>query len=447
MIIKTPRSVHEFCNMFKEQMTVRQRKVIPRMIVSILMSFGNPNYSVIARKVLSETRNRSSVSRFYASRRFNPDNLFSAALRGFLESCLQQRRGIWFLVIDGTATRRGGFSKIDNAIKYRGKKDNRKGGYPSTKAHMFLMGILLSPDGTPFPLPALPYYTKDYCKKNKIAFKTQVELAAQMIRDAPVPADVDQLIVLADEYYESANVHNTCAAMGYSYIIPIDSRRCLADKQGHRTAVTLHARGRHLQRDLFRRIVLVEGQEKTAACRRWSEPGRKTKRVYRAHTEELTVAGIGTVSVTFSWKRKIRKGKKSGGETYKVLISNDLTLSVQEIVEYYELRWQIELFFREMKSVVGFNRFRGNSFIAYARFVCLALLAVMFLEWTRIRGLTKTRSINKRGDLTRARTNRLVNCLQNEIDNENIEHILCCFKNLNCQNDGIVMLRKLLRSA
>ena len=451
MIIKTPHSVNKFCEMFMEQMTLWQRKIIPRIIISILNSYGNPNYSVIAGKVLSEPRNRSSISRFFGTRKFNPDRILLAALLVLLSlRSKKQNRGVWFLVIDGTSTRRGGFTKIENAIKYRDKKENKKCGYPSTKAHMFLMGILIAPDGTRYPLPALPYYTKEYCKKNRIKFKTQVELTAQMIREAPIPSDVDKLIVLADEYYEGAKLHQVCADMGYSYIVPSDSRRCLSDKQGRRTAVTLHQRGRHLSRKsngLFSKIVLIEGQDKTTAYRRLSEPGRKKKRVYRAYTENMTVAGLGLVRVTCSLKRKNKKGKQSDGETYKVLISNDMSLSVQEIVEYYELRWQIELFFREIKSVVGFDRFRGNSFTAFARFVSITLLSFLFLEWTRNSVMEKTKSKHKRAIVARARTNGLVNFLQNDIDEENVEHILTCFKDNNCQNKGITMLRKMLFTA
>ncbi|MBW6537472.1 MAG: transposase [Mariniphaga sp.] len=429
-------------------MTIRQQKIIPRIITSILMSFGNPNYSVIAGKVLTESRNRSSISRFFSTIKFNPDKILFSALMIILSSFTKQRKGVWFLVIDGTSTRRGGFAKIENAIKYREKKNNDKSGYPSTKAHMFLMGILLSPDGSRFPLPAMPYYTKEYCKKYRMKFKTQVELAVQMIHEMPVPPNMNKLCVLADEYFEGKTVHNACTEMGYSYIIPADSRRCLSDKQGNRTAVTLHKRRYNLNRkNLFKKIFLVEGQEKTTAYRRLSEPGRKTKREYSAHTENVTVAGLGSVCVTYSWKQKKKKGNKTDGATYKVLITNDDTLSCKDILEYYELRWQIEIFFREMKSVLGFDKFRGNSFTAYARFVSIALLSILFLEWYRNSTLRKTRSKQMVGDIAKARTLTLINLLNKKIEEENIEHILYCFADKQHHSDGAAMLKKLLRIA
>jgi hypothetical protein len=451
MIIKTPHAVIEFCQMFNELMTVRQRRIIPRIIISILMSCGNPNFSVISGKILSEKRNRSSIARFFASIKFNPAMLLFATLRVFLSIRTKiQNRGTWFLILDGTATRRGGFTKIENATKYREKKENRKGGHPSTKAHMFLMGILIAPDGTRYPLPALPYYTKEYCKKNQRKFLTQVELAAQMIREAPIPTGVQKLVVLADEYYEGATLHKACREKGYSYIVPSDSRRCLADEQGHRTAVTLYRRGLQLlqrSNSPFRKIVLVEGLDKTTPYRRLSEPGRKTKRVYRAHSEDAAVAGLGPVRVTYSMKRKNKKGQKSSGETYKVLISNDMTLPVEEIVEYYELRWQIELFFRELKSVIGFHKFRGNSFTSFARFVSIVLLSFLFLEWMRCVYTGKAKSKLMRATFARARTHGLVNFIQKDIDEENLEYILACLRDVNGQEEGIAVLKNMLLSA
>lgn len=418
MTINTPQSILDFCKTFQKRLTLWQRKVIPRMIVSILMSFGNPNYSTMASRVISETRNRSSVSRFFTTNRFNPDDIYLTALTEFLRLHPDQCGGIWFLILDGTATQRGGFAKIGNTTKYKKKTTHQKGGYPSTKAHMFLMGMLLAPNGTRLPLPALPYYTDKYCRKNGIEFKTQVELAAQMITEAPLPLNIKKLIVLADEYYEGQKVHEACAAKRCSYIIPTDSRRCFTDGQGRRTALTLHGRGRHLQRDTFQKIVLVEGQGKTDSYRRLSEPWRKTKRVYRAYTEDRTVSGLGMVRVAYSWKKKKREGRHSCGETFKVLVCNDTTLSIERIVEYYELRWQIELFFRELKSVIGFDRFRGNDFEAFARFVSLVLLSFLYLEWTRIRSMKEKKGGKEKKWLMRARAHGIILHLNNEIDKD-----------------------------
>ena len=45
----------------------------------------------------------------------------------------------------------------------------------------------------------------------------------------------------------------------------------------------------------------------------------------------------------------------------KDLLTNDLRLSLREVVELYSLRWQIELFFKELKSTLGFHQCSGGS--------------------------------------------------------------------------------------
>ena len=63
---------------------------------------------------------------------------------------------------------------------------------------------------------------------------------------------------------------------------------------------------------------------------------------------------VGKVQVVFSTMLKPQRGKRV--EIQKVLMTNDLTLSAAQIVELYDLRWQIELFFKELKSTLGFHQ-------------------------------------------------------------------------------------------
>ena len=49
-------------------------------------------------------------------------------------------------------------------------------------------------------------------------------------------------------------------------------------------------------------------------------------------------------------------------EVQKILMTNDLSLSAKQIVEWYALRWQIELFFKELKSTLGFHQYRFRKF-------------------------------------------------------------------------------------
>lgn len=445
MIIDVPKKIREFCKLFSGFMTKWQKKIIPRMITGMLMAYGDPNFAAISRKVITQKRHRSSVMRFFKTKRFKSRALYRQALRQVVKYLKRMNKREWFIVLDGTSSKRGGFTKIANAINYKNKSSSIKG--KSTKAHMFLMGLILLPNGMRLPLPRKTYYTREYCKQTGRKFVTIVQLAVKMIEEAPIPKKVKNIMVLADEYFEGKAVHNICNHFGYKYIMPVDSDRCLSDRNGKSISITLHERGRHLSRGLFQKIEFVYGNEDTASYRRLSaKTNRERKRVYRAYTEVRSATGLGDVSITYSWKQN-KKGSRKCGETYKVFVSNDTTLPVDKIVEYYELRWQIELFFRELKSVLGFSRYRGTDFQSFERYIDILLLGFLFLEWYRIGMMNFATSRNKKGKVTRLRSHGLLLHLGKEIDVENAEFLQSCLKKKKRRKNLVQIVEGLLKAA
>ena len=71
-------------------------------------------------------------------------------------------------------------------------------------------------------------------------------------------------------------------------------------------------------------------------------------RTFYVHTEIQEVHSIGTVQLAFSCKDQPSNDKPIA--LAKILMTNDLTMSVAEVVEIYSLRWQIELFFKRCCS-------------------------------------------------------------------------------------------------
>jgi IS4 transposase len=69
-------------------------------------------------------------------------------------------------------------------------------------------------------------------------------------------------------------------------------------------------------------------------------------------------------------------------ETGKVLriVSNDLTMSAQEIADLYKRRWAIELFFRWVKQTLKISHFFGTSEKAVRIQITVALIAFLLLR-------------------------------------------------------------------
>ena len=74
---------------------------------------------------------------------------------------------------------------------------------------------------------------------------------------------------------------------------------------------------------------------------------------------------------------------------HKILMSNATGLRAAEVVELYDRRWQIELFFKELKSTLGFARHRFRTFDKVAGWTQACLVAFVYLEWRRARALRR----------------------------------------------------------
>ena len=70
-------------------------------------------------------------------------------------------------------------------------------------------------------------------------------------------------------------------------------------------------------------------------------------------------------------------------------MSNDLKRSASELVELYDLRWQIELFFKELKSTLGLHQYRFRAFAKVESWVAICLLTFLYLEWYRSQQLRR----------------------------------------------------------
>lgn len=421
MIVTIPPRLQSFCERFRETLSEKRRAALAWLLTGFILTRGKRTQSAIGRGVLSEGRDPSSVSRRMRRDCLRTRDMIRAEMRRQVSRELWRaggRREVWFLVIDGVCIKRGGRTKVENAVKYKKKGRGRKG--RSTKAHAFVMGILVTPSGARIPLPRRSYYTQKYVNRQNrlrregrrrgrpLVHKTQVDLACLIVKELDLPENI-RLIVDTDEYFEGKKLTNLCRKKGYAFIAPVDSRRTFEPGR------TLHARGKALARSAYRKLTLRRGEEDTASHRRHKPEGagEKGRRVYRFHCERRTVAGIGEVAVVYSWKRKHdRSGRLTERETFKVLVCSEPELlggrGLEKIgamiVEFFEMRWQVEVFFRELKSDLGLSDYRGTDFRACERHVDLVLLSFMFLEEMRREEVAKAKSPVKRREVARLRT-------------------------------------------
>jgi hypothetical protein len=370
--------------------------------------------------------------------------------------------------------------------KGKGKRKQYKS--DPRRCHSFICGLLLTPGGLRLPY-CRPYYTQEYCHKIDRPFYTDAELAAQMIEALELPPGAQVVVVGDTAYdaevirwacfernfrwvvpvnpervleRQPRTFKLTAQALAglRAAKVPEDvlgKLLGLTDKvlspeefveqvcqsldedewQRYRKPLLRHGREkrrkvRELQEELSSkafepvRLSLDQGphrqQRRLSASR--GGPGKQPKRTYWVHRRTEEVHSVGMVVLLFSNKTKVKPGEEKA-KVDKILMSNAFEASLEELVAWYDLRWQIELFFKECKSVLGLDHYRVGKFAQVEGWVELCLLTFCYLEWYRAKQLLRSDlSKEDRQRWRRARAHDLCQLVRQRIEQEEVE-IMC----------------------
>jgi hypothetical protein len=365
--------------------------LLVRLIIAFLHHPRRMSAAQAAAAIRTQARHRAQVARFLARLHWSKDWAVLNAVAGLLLQAEAQRQGTWLLLLDQTYCGQQG-QKTENTFSCGNRKRRPKKGrrYQKRKCvkrscHGFVMGLLLTPSGLRIP-SCRCYYTQDYCGAKKYDYKKQPELAAELITQAVVPEGA-RVVVLGDTAFEAKVIRAACAARGFTWVVPINPERVLA---GAAPRPKVRSLSEGLAAEDFEAVRLVPGTGVSVAQRRASRcrVGPKAKaRTFWVHPEKRDVHNIGDVLLVFSTKEQPKPGQKVAVQ--KVLISNGVGLSAAEVVELYDLRWQIELFFKELKSTLGFAQYRFRRFTSVEGWAQACLVTFCYLEWQRARQLSR----------------------------------------------------------
>jgi hypothetical protein len=265
----------------------------------------------------------------------------------------------------------------------------------------------------------LPYYTRDYCQVLRLPYLTQTQLAAELIAALPLPPAA-RLVVLGDTAFEAESIRRACEARGGHWVVPLNPERVLAGAKPRRQVRSLL---KELSADAFTRIRLEPSSDAYAAQRRAARCRRRSLRKgrsYWVHSRMADVHSVGRVVLLFSNKEGLRDGE--AGRADKVLMSNATEESVSQLLTWYGLRWQIELFFKELKGELKLGQYRFVQFRQVEGWVELCVASLAYLEWYRARALRRRDlSAEKRADWEAARAHGVKEELRAALEREDIE--------------------------
>ena len=363
-----------------------------RMSVTFIMHCGRMSCSQAAGCIASETFHRGQLTRFLARSRWQRVD-FNAPLRLDLLK-LEAQNGRFFFILDATLTSQSG-RKTQNTHSTGNRKRTPKKGRRYNKkkvtrkrCHSFTFGLLITPSGYRIPWQ-IPHYTKEYCAEKGLEHRTTAEAAADLIASLPLPDGAD-VVVLGDTAYDSKDVREVCEQRNYLWIFPANPERVYEGPRGQRPKV--RSRLKDWKSLSLKTIRLRASTGKYANYRRlskWRVGPKQKPRVYYAYQEKCEVRNVGRVQLVFSTMKP--NLKKATSDDVKVLMTNALDLSVSEVIEMYSLRWQIELFFKELKGTFGFAQYSFEKFPAVEAWAEIAIMTVLFLEHERAKRMRDRR--------------------------------------------------------
>jgi hypothetical protein len=419
--------------------------MVLRMALAFMLHRGRMSCSQAAGSVASDTVHRGELTRFLARPRWQKHDFNAPLWQALL--ALESKRGKFLFLLDATLVSQAG-RKTHNTYStgHRGRRKRKGRRYNKKKivykkCHSFTFGLLITPSGMRLPMQ-MPHYTKEYCAEHGLVHRTTAEAAAEMIRTLPLPASAE-VVVLGDTAYEAAVVRQACEERNYTWIFPANPERVYEGSRGQRPK--LRSRLQDWKRLSLSTIRLCASTGDYVAYRRLSKwrMGPKVKpRVYYAYQETANVRGAGRVRLVFSTMKKDLA--TATPDDVKILLTNALHLPLREVIELYALRWQIELFFKELKSTLGLAQYSFERFTAVRAWVEIAITTVLFLEYLRAQRLADRRlSQQQRQWWKSQRLHGLCAAFRQECDRRELKYLSARLKT----RGGIAKLQRLLTAA
>jgi hypothetical protein len=356
------------------------------LLSSFILPAARRSVASASRSVLTDVRNAGWLLRWLGGSPAPAALLAVAQLQ--LETIARQAAGrLHVLAIDSTCHSQQGKHTANtystgNTTKRQANSNRKQKQVHRKSSHCFVFALLLTPCGLRIPY-YLPFYTESYCQLFGWRHRSQADLAAQLIDSIPVAKD-SPVVVVGDTAFEAKQIRAACARRDWSWVVPLNPERRLAGPKGQRQPVrSLYGQ---LQASDFCRVSFRLDEGELSALARVSPSrtrARKHQRTYWVHHRTATIHNLGEVALLFSTQTE--PTTLGGVKVQKALISNAVTASTEDLLRWYSLRWQVELFFKECKSELGMCQYKLGTgpFQRVVGWVSLNVVAFCYLEWYR----------------------------------------------------------------
>jgi len=224
------------------------------------------------------------------------------------------------------------------------------------------------------PLQPIPFYSKNYCGKNKLQYKTENESVVEYIsnlklEDYTGPYDPKDVIVLADSGYDDKKIENAIAKKKWKFIIALNKTRGVKTQRQYSN--TPKSKDWNQVGVLFNNCRRIKWQ----TIRIFTSSSKRKRMEFRIRQIIGYLRYVGKVQLICS------KFKKRPYGRIKYLACNDLKAKPRQIIIGYRMRWAIETFHKDVKMFLGFEDVATRSFESVKAHVHWVYCAYILLHY------------------------------------------------------------------
>lgn len=269
------------------------------------------------------------------------------------------------ILVDSTLQKRW-TRHTDNA-----KRFNHGSGF--VIGHQWTNFVLLI-NGVVLPLNPIPFFSKRYCKKNGLEYKTEQDLVVEYIANLSLEDYVgdhkpEEVILLADSGYDNKMIENAIIRKKWKFIIALKSTRSIKTQKEH--FITQKSKGWAQIAQFFKNHRRLKWQ----TIRIYTNGSKIKRKDFRIRQIIGYLRNVGKVQLICSEYKKRPDGRR------KYLACNDLKATARQILMGYRLRWRIEIFHKEVKMHLGFEDVATSCFksvMAHVHWVYCAYILLNF---------------------------------------------------------------------
>jgi hypothetical protein len=338
------------------------------LLVGAILAPGTRTVTSVLRVIgLSQERQFQTFHRVLNRDRWSSRQLSAILLRLLVRAFVPPDQPLVLGLDDHIERRRG--AKIAAKGIYRDPVRSSKSFFVKTSGLRWVCLMLLAPIPWAQRIWALPFLTvlapsERYHQERKMVHKTLTDHARQMIAQVRRWLPNRQIVVTADSSYAVLELLAACAGLAQPVTLVTRLRldAALYDPAAPREPGTKGAPRK-------------KGERQPTLAQRLSDPStlweRHTLRWYGGTTRDVELAS-GTAIWYHSGKPVVRLRwvlirDVLGQFEPQALLSTDQEIAAQQIVEWFVLRWQVEVTFEETRAHLGVETQRQWSDLAIVR--------------------------------------------------------------------------------